>query len=314
MRLSIKIFTAFALMVFAAALFTSPAPGFVVSPLGADTAKDAKNAGHGNKLAIIVIDPGHGGDDTGAIGSSGKKEKDITLSVALELEKQLKKNTKARVILTRRDDSYITLEERTAIANKKNADIFISIHANSARRKAASGVETFFMSVNATDDEARELAAIENNAGADDGANGTDEQSDFLKKILWDLARNVAHHESSRLAQHIHERLTDGIGVKNRGIKQAPFRVLAGADMPAVLVEVGFISNPKEERRLASKKARALIASYITIGVMEFEKKLSGTKQATGANKGASRHNTDNAILETQYKKKESKHTNDKKN
>jgi N-acetylmuramoyl-L-alanine amidase len=249
-------------------ILTAPARGF-----SADTIDGRAGPAPEGAIKIIVIDPGHGGEDTGAIGPRGVKEKDITLAVARELERELTEKTGARILLTRTFDTYLSLEDRSEFANSVSADIFISIHVNAAPRKRASGVETFFLSFDASDDEAREVAAFENNVvrldGTMDGA-----PMDDLKAILWDLTQTEAHHESSKLAETIQQALTGVTSGDNRGVKQAPFIVLFGATMPAVLVEIGFISNPAEEKRLANGKTQKTIARAISDGVAEFEKLL----------------------------------------
>ncbi|MBI5598783.1 MAG: N-acetylmuramoyl-L-alanine amidase [Deltaproteobacteria bacterium] len=219
----------------------------------------------------IVIDPGHGGDDAGAIGPDGIKEKDITLKVAKELEKELAKSLDARIILTRTDDTFIPLEQRTVTANKEKADIFISIHANAAYRPGANGVETFFLNFEASDSDSRELAALENNVIGADAKGGGD---DDLQSILWDLVQTEAHHESALLAETVYDSLIGATRGLNRGVKQAPFVVLAGATMPATLVEIGFISNPAEEKKLADPDVQKTIARAIAEGVVRFGKEL----------------------------------------
>ncbi len=224
-------------------------------------------------IKVIVIDPGHGGEDTGAIGPSGLEEKDLTLAIAKRLARILKDRLDCRVLLTRSKDVYISLEERTAFANKNRADLFISIHANAARRKGARGVETYFLSFEASDDEARMVAAFENNMVGIDGR-VSDGKIDDIKAILWDLVQTEAHHQSASLAESIHTSILRVTGGENRGVKQAPFIVLAGATMPSVLVEVGFITNPIEEKRLSRRSFQKKIAEAISDGVLRFERRL----------------------------------------
>lgn len=222
-------------------------------------------------INVIVIDPGHGGDDTGAKGPSGVQEKDITLSIAFKVAEALKENAGARVLLTRTTDVFVPLEERTAFANANRADIFISIHVNAARSRDARGTETFFLSMDATDEDARRLAAFENSADPAYLASvASFSVADDLKDILLDLANTRSHHESSRLAEVVHMSMLGKAGREGRGVKQAPFTVLVGATMPAVLVEVGFISNPSEEKWLSSKKEQELAARAIADGIESF--------------------------------------------
>lgn len=220
-------------------------------------------------MITIVIDPGHGGDDTGAQGPSGTDEKDVTLSIALKLAEALRERLGADVFLTRDSDVFVPLEERTAFANARMADIFISIHANAARNRDARGIETFFLNMDSTDEDARRLAAFENSADSA-GAVMAAEGGDDLRDILVDMASTSSHHESSRLAEAVHLSMLGKTGREGRGVKQAPFVVLIGATMPAILVEVGFISNPTEERLLSSRKEQTLAAGAIADGVASF--------------------------------------------
>ncbi|HHL39756.1 MAG TPA: N-acetylmuramoyl-L-alanine amidase [Deltaproteobacteria bacterium] len=246
----------FYLAVAAAALLLSGVGGVSAAPGGA--------------LKVIVIDPGHGGRDSGAIGPGGLKEKDVTLEVALETARRLRSATRATVLLTRTTDEYVTLEDRTAFANSRGADIFISIHANAARRAGARGVETFFLSFEASDEDAREVAAFENDVIRLDTEYNDAVESDLMA-ILWDLTQTETHHASSMLAESVHRALTAYTGGENRGVKQAPFIVLFNATMPAVLVEMGFITNPSEEKRLSESGFQKKIAEAIVKGVLDFE-------------------------------------------
>ncbi|MFH1624229.1 MAG: N-acetylmuramoyl-L-alanine amidase [Pseudomonadota bacterium] len=211
----------------------------------------------------IVIDPGHGGHDPGAIGPSGLKEKDVVLEIAKNLETIIKKEIGCEVVLTRRDDRFIPLEERTAIANTQKADLFVSIHANASPNRDAQGIETYFLNFSA-DEEAMRVAAREN-------ATSTKKMSD-LRAILRDLMLNSKINESSRLARYIQESLvaklnTEYSDVRDLGVKQAPFYVLIGAEMPSILVEVSFISSRTEEKRLRNKKYLGGVATSIFDGV-----------------------------------------------
>jgi N-acetylmuramoyl-L-alanine amidase len=219
---------------------------------------------------VVVIDPGHGGDDTGALGPSGLAEKDLTLDVARRLRERLQSETDTQVILTRDTDKTMTLDERTAIANHNHADLFVSIHANASRRGNARGAETYFLSYQATDDESRAVAAIENNTlGLEEGV----QKNGNLEMILWDLAQSAFLKESSALAEMVQDNLNDVLDIANRGIKQAPFRVLMGATMPAVLIEVAFITSPEEERRLKDASFKDKLAGSIFDSVRKFRAK-----------------------------------------
>jgi N-acetylmuramoyl-L-alanine amidase len=221
-------------------------------------------------LPVIVLDPGHGGVEPGAIGPSGLMEKDLTLDLARRLKTLLERQG-ATVVLTRDDDRVLPLDDRTAIANHNRAMLFISIHLNASKRKAAVGAETYFLSTAATDAEARTLAGLENKAyePPDAAAPSTSATppDHGLELILWDLAQNSFLAESSRLAEAIQTELNTATGVRDRGVRQAPFRVLMGATMPAILIEAGFISNPEEEARFKDDAYKDKVAEAIARAV-----------------------------------------------
>jgi len=223
------------------------------------------------KMKTIVIDPGHGGLETGAKGKFGADEKDITLAISLKLKSIIERNLAARVVLTREKDIDVSLDSRAAIANNNRADVFVSIHTNSSYRKEARGSETFFLSRNATDKEARRLAYLENNA-ADVESGIVNDNKDEIQMILWDMAQAAYLKQSSQLAEFIQKELNVLLGTENRGIKQAPFKVLTGVACPAVLVEVAFISNPEEERRLETEEFQRSVAQAIYRGLVNYLK------------------------------------------
>lgn len=225
--------------------------------------KPAEPAG----IRTIVIDPGHGGKDIGAEGPGGLMEKDITLAVARKLAAALQARINARVVLTREDDTVVSLDQRTAIANQYHADLFLSVHMNAAVVKGARGSETYFLSLEASDDIARRAAETENASVTAAQANPTTD----LKMILWDLAQQEYLQESSRFAQDIQEEMNRATGVQNRGVKQAPFKVLVGATMPAALVEVGFITNPDEETKLKSDEFQDLMVDALVRAVQSYK-------------------------------------------
>lgn len=218
-------------------------------------------------IETICIDPGHGGEDFGAVGRSKLKEKDVTLKIGLKLKKLIESRTGLRVILTRDKDIEVSLNTRASIANNQQAQLFVSLHANSSFRKSAFGSETYFVSLQATDPESLELAQKENQNTEDPGA---DIQNDELKMILWNMAQTEHIRESSLLAEFIQNELNALLGTRNRGVKQAPFRVLMRAAMPAVLVESLFISNPSEERKLQGDDFLDKIALALYNGVSKF--------------------------------------------
>lgn len=220
-------------------------------------------------IRTIVLDPGHGGKEVGAIGPNGVLEKDMTLAICQRLATLLNQRLGARVILTRTDDSLITLDQRTAIANQYKADLFLSVHANASLLRGARGSETYFLSLEASDDLARKAAERENELSAStQAAQGA---SSDLRLILWDLAQQDYLKESSRLAELLQEEMSKATGVQNRGVKQAPFKVLVGATMPAALLEVGFISNPDEETKLKDQGYQAALASSIASAIGRYK-------------------------------------------
>ncbi len=214
----------------------------------------------------IVVDPGHGGHDPGAIGYGGMKEKDVVLDVGRRLRKILTEELGVEVIMTRDTDIFIPLEERTAIANTSGADLFVSLHCNASRNKKAGGIETYSLNF-ATDEESMMLAAREN-------ATTTKNISD-LQAILNDLMLNSKVNESSKLARYVQSSLLDilfdnGDRPKDRGVKQAPFYVLVGAQMPSILVEMSFITNKEEARKLSDEKFQRTVAESIADGVRKY--------------------------------------------
>jgi N-acetylmuramoyl-L-alanine amidase len=222
-------------------------------------------------LHTVVIDPGHGGHDAGAVGPSGLQEKELSLDIARRVAALLQEELGIRVVLTRARDQFVGLRERTALANRERADLFVSIHVNAAPDGAATGTETYFLSNEATDGAARRAAEYENRLiAADTGARGG--APDVLRSILWDLAQSDFQQESSRVAEALQNSLDRALRRPSRGVKQAPFYVLGGAAMPAVLVEIGFISNPQEEQRLRDDGYRDRIARALAAGVAAYKR------------------------------------------
>lgn len=219
----------------------------------------------------MVLDPGHGGEDSGALGASGLKEKEAALDLALALRPLLEK-AGFEVLMTREDDTFVPLWDRARWANAHGADLFVSLHLNAARARAAKGSEVYFLSLDQGDADAAEVAALENaGAGEAPGEEGV------LADILQDLAQKAYLRASEQLAESILGQLNRLGGIKERGVKQAPFVVLRGAAMPAVLVEVAFISNPREERRLRDEAFRRRAAEAIALGVRRFVAASGGT-------------------------------------
>lgn len=227
----------------------------------------------GLKINTIVLDPGHGGKDPGAIGKKGLKEKDVTLKIGKLLREKLAGKAANKVLMTRETDVYIPLEERTAIANSHDADLFVSIHVNASPRRAASGVETYILNISA-DEESKRVAAREN---------ATSRRSvGDLEFILNDLIKTAKTNDSARLAESVHEKLVVNLkanyrDIKSNGVKGAPFYVLVGTKMPSILVEVSFISNPDEEKRLTDERYIKEIVEGIAAGLMHYIESINNT-------------------------------------
>jgi N-acetylmuramoyl-L-alanine amidase len=221
----------------------------------------------GLKIGRIVIDPGHGGHDTGTIGPTGLMEKDLCLDVALRLGRLIERSLpSAEIVYTRQDDRYVGLEQRTAIANDARADLFISIHANSSDDVRVSGIETYYLNFNASA-QAMEVAAREN-ATAQSSVHD-------LQDLVTKIARNEKVEESRDLAADIQESLASSMQIgkrpeRNRGVRKAPFAVLVGADMPSVLAEIAFMSNPADEQWLKKPENRQHAADGLYHGIERY--------------------------------------------
>ena len=214
----------------------------------------------------VVIDPGHGGKDPGAVGHSGVKEKDVVLDIALKLQEKIRSKLHLDAILTRSSDTFLPLEERTALANTQKADLFVSIHTNANKNRRVHGISTYILNV-ATDAEAARLAAFENSISA--------KRISDLEKILNDLMLNSKINESSRLAEAVQQGLIKSLPkryskIKDLGVKQAPFYVLIGAQMPSIMVEISFITNRLEEKRLKSATYQDAVAEAILAGIQSY--------------------------------------------
>jgi N-acetylmuramoyl-L-alanine amidase len=231
----------------------------------------------GLKIGKIVIDPGHGGHDTGTIGPNGLEEKDLVLEVGRRLGKLLETRLGAEVVYTRKNDTFIPLETRTAIANQQRADLFISIHANSSHDPDARGVETYYLNFTSSP-EALDVAARENAVSE----KSIYELQDLVKKIA--LKEKI--EESREFAGDVQESLHSGLaakspGIRDRGVKKAPFIVLIGANMPSILAEISFVSNPGDEHRLETSEYRQKIAESLYRGIAKYVNGLSGVKVAS---------------------------------
>ena len=233
------------------------------------------------RLRIVAIDPGHGGAEIGAEGRSGLVEKDLVLSIARRLRELLQERLGIQAILTRDGDRDLALDERTAVANKNKADVFVSIHADASPSRDATGSSVYFLSYSSAEDEGSVTSAGGRGSAASSGAAGLD-------FILWDMAQASHLSQSSRLAELFQEELLTATGAEkgNRGIKQNTFRVLKGATMPAVLVEVGFISNPQEEERLMTREHQESLAEALYRGVLRFKDVYEYEPRADGVSQG----------------------------
>jgi len=215
-------------------------------------------------IQTIVIDPGHGGKDPGAIGRTGLTEKDIVLDIGLRLRNLIRDRLNKKVIMTRDDDTFISLDDRTLIANSKNADLYVSIHVNSHPHRATRGVEVYYLG-QASDHNARALAARENNVSIQSMEN----LDRSVKQILFDLGREYKINQSQTLAHFARQSFQSVLdqrydyNIVDHGVKRAPFYVLLNSNMPSILAEVSFISNPTEERLLAKKEYRQAIAESL---------------------------------------------------
>ncbi len=256
---------------------TAPAPYIPPSPVApSSTVQPTMARVLGLRVRRIVIDAGHGGHDSGTIGPGGIEEKDIALDVALRLGHLLQQRLGAEVVYTRRTDKYVPLEERTAIANAAHADLFLSIHANSSSDPEVRGVETYFL--NFTNSPGAMAVASRENA---DSNRSVYELSDLVRKIA--LSDKI--DESREFAGDVQQQLYSGLlfgnpGLKNRGVKQAPFVVLIGAQMPSVLAEISFLTNPESASELARPRYRERLAESLYRGVAEYVAGMSGVRIA----------------------------------
>jgi N-acetylmuramoyl-L-alanine amidase len=216
-------------------------------------------------LRTVVIDAGHGGEEEGAKGPNGTLEKNVTLSVSRRLKAALEARLGVRVVLTRDGDQTVGLDERAAVANNNKADIFISLHANASVRPSASGAEVFYLSLAEYGDEALRVARGESEALPVFGGGARD-----IEVILWEMAQARYIEQSALLAQMIETSMRERVLMSPRAIQQAPFRVLVGANMPAVLIEMGFITNPEQERLLTSDGFQSSLVQAVVDSLIRY--------------------------------------------
>jgi N-acetylmuramoyl-L-alanine amidase len=236
------------------------------------------------RFDVVVVDAGHGGDDHGAAGPRGLLEKDLVLDVGRRLAARLREEG-LEVVLTRDADRFVGLEERTSIANDARADLFVSIHANGSEARAARGIETYFVSLEASDDAARRVALAENRAFGE-AVPAAAAGADPLSAILGDMIATEHLVESQEFARLALGELLAADGAVSRGVKQAPFVVLMGVQMPAALVEIGFITNAREERALAAPAERDRIADGMARAVREFGRRFDARRGLAAAAAG----------------------------
>lgn len=231
-------------------------------------------------LKKIVVDAGHGGHDAGATSPEGIKEKDINLGVALKLRELLERNTGIEVVLTRDGDYFIPLAGRTQIGNRSEADLFLSIHSNGSVNRAATGLETYFLAYEATDRQAARLAAEENRVVSleEDSPFAAFTEGDDLAAMLRDMVNADNMRASEHLAAAVQRRIVEYMHLPNRGVKQAPFFVLVGSKNPAILVEVGFASNPVEARRLAEEQTQWVLAEALYQAIVYYDQTLADSR------------------------------------
>ncbi|MFC1698761.1 N-acetylmuramoyl-L-alanine amidase [Candidatus Omnitrophota bacterium] len=223
----------------------------------------------GAPIRRVIIDPGHGGKDPGAVGRGGQYEKDIVLSIAKKLKRRLSSMGIAAT-LTRSDDRFLTLGQRSRIANKENADFFISVHANASRSRWVSGVEVYYLSEAIDDDLRSTQAAKKYNLNLKEDYSGK-----YTEAILWDLTYQQNRNNSIDLAGLVCRSLSRNLSQRNRGNKPARFYVLKGTNIPAILIEVGFISNAREEKKLKGAAYQDKIAQAIAGGISQYNSKFS---------------------------------------
>jgi len=234
------------------------------------------------RFDTVVIDAGHGGEDSGAIGPNGAREKDVVLSVARGLAGRLRARG-LRVVLTRDRDVFVPLEHRTAVANDARGDLFVSIHANAAEDASIRGTETYFLALDASDAGAARVAARENRAFARDDVSDIEAVGDPFIALLGDLITTEYMRESNDVASVIQSELDTIEPLHSRGVKQALFVVLSGVQMPAALVEIGFITNPDDEHALAGARGRGALIDALERAVQSFGERYDARRGSTTA-------------------------------
>lgn len=232
-------------------------------------------------IRTVVIDPGHGGENLGALGATGAYEKDINLIIANKLKRLIEVRTDIRVLLTREDDTDVPFEDRIGLANRENADLFLSIHCNASFNLRANGIETFILSDAALMEESEKLATTR----VARVGRLTEAETESSAAVLKDLFHLSSHDRAKAFATHLTERMSKRTGSRIRGVKDMPALVLRGAEMPAIVIELGFISHGVEGRRLASKRYQKVYASSLYWSIRDEDERLA---QLQGPNRIAS--------------------------
>jgi len=243
--------------------------------IGLLTPAYASDVSHDDPFDIVVIDPGHGGTDFGARGAKGMLEKDLVLQVSRRVGASLTA-LGLEVVYTREDDRFVTLAERSAIANRAGGELYLSIHANAAADREARGPETYFLSLEASDEDAMRVALTENQVFG--RAAAVPDSDDIVAGILGDLILSDHMQGSSEIATSIQRNLARLNGV-SRGVKQAPFVVLMDVNMPAALVEIGFVTNPSEANKLAGRKYQEALAAAVAGAVRSYRDARNGSSR-----------------------------------
>jgi N-acetylmuramoyl-L-alanine amidase len=253
----------------------APAPAAPATPSSPPPLVDLAPVGG---IRTIVVDAGHGGLEDGAHGPGGTLEKNVTLSVARRLKAALEARLGVRVILTRDKDDTVELDQRASLANNNKADVFVSLHANASVRASAAGAEVFYLSLEEYGDQAQRVAKGETEALPVFGGGTRD-----IEVILWEMAQARYIEESAVLAKEVEAALRERVPMSPRAIQQAPFRVLVGANMPAVLVEMGFITNADQEKQLVSEPFQTSIVQSIVDSIIRFRDKQAARTAAPAA-------------------------------
>jgi N-acetylmuramoyl-L-alanine amidase len=260
----------------------TPAPGVPKAAARTESGSRTLTRVLGLKIGRIAIDPGHGGHDTGTIGPTGLREKDVVLDVGLRLKRLLERKAGCEVVMTRSDDTFIPLEERTAIANEKAADLFVSIHANASHDRSARGIETYYLNFTSSP-EALELAARENATSQE----SVHQLQDLIKKIAMTEKIEESEEFARQLQKEVYRRTSQlSAQQRDRGVKKAPFVVLIGANMPSVLAEISFLTNPRDEKSLRRSDYRQKIAEALYLGILDYVNNLGGVKVVQRAASG----------------------------